>query len=126
MDILKELQQNGIKTAVATYKKENLAVKLLEHFGLSDNLNVMHGADDKVTLTKQDIIKLCITECGITDLSEVVMIGDSVYDAVGAENVGVDFIGVTYGMGFKSCEDILQHKNIGCADTVSEILKFII
>lgn len=37
--------------------------------------------------------------------NNVLMVGDSVYDFEGAAKVGVDFIGVLYGFGFKK-EDV--------------------
>lgn len=33
------------------------------------------------------------------------LIGDSKYDALGAKEIGIDFIAVTYGFGFKSAND---------------------
>ena len=60
---------------------------------------------------------------GILNSKKAVMIGDSTIDAQGAEELGIDFIGVTYGFGFK--ENLLNKdiKNIGWANTPREILK---
>ena len=37
--------------------------------------------------------------------NNVLMVGDSVYDFEGAVEIGIDFIGVLYGFGFKK-EDV--------------------
>lgn len=39
-----------------------------------------------------------MVDLGVTDYSNAVMIGDSSHDAIGAEKIGMDFIGVTYGL----------------------------
>ena len=50
-------------------------------------------------MTKADTIRQAMSTLGIAN--NVLMVGDSVYDFEGAVNVGVDFIGVLYGFGFK-------------------------
>ena len=53
------------------------------------------------------------------------MIGDSIYDAIGAEEAGIDFIAVTYGYGFKNKEEASQVKNVFIAENVSDIISFL-
>ena len=53
--------------------------------------------------------------------SECVLIGDSKYDAIGAEQAGIDFIGVTYGFGFKSSDNLNSFKYVGIANSVNEL-----
>ena len=54
------------------------------------------------------------------------MVGDSDNDAIGAESIGVEFIGVTYGFGFKNANDVNKFKNIGVANTCQEVASLII
>mgnify|MGYP000349853696 CR=1 FL=1 len=61
------------------------------------------GIDTKEQLSKSDIIQAALKEMGQTNASAV-LIGDSQYDAEGAEKAGVSFIGVTYGFGFFRCK----------------------
>lgn len=124
-ELFSALRDCGAKTAVATYKREDYALRLLRHFGFHNYTDVMHGGDHENKLKKRDIIELCIKESGITDKSRVVMVGDTAHDAIGAEQMGVDFIGVTFGFGFHSREDVNEHKNVGTADTALQILELI-
>ena len=57
--------------------------------------------------------------------AQCVMVGDSDNDAIGAEGIGCPFIGVTYGFGFESKEDVMEFKNIGIASTPAEIFEII-
>ena len=123
-ELLDELIKRGIKPAVATYKREDYALKLLRRFGFDSYTDVMFGGDHENILKKKDIIQKCITAADVTDPSRVLMIGDSTGDALGAEALGVDFVAVTYGYGFKSADDLKDIKHIGIADTPSDIIRF--
>lgn len=124
IDLLKELQMKDIKIGVATYKREDYAISILEHFGIAPFCITMHGADNFNKLTKADIVNMCIDELG-TEKREVVLVGDTEHDALGAERAGVPFLGVTYGFGFKTKADVDHYPNIGCANSAKEILNFI-
>ena len=123
-ELMKTLRDKGYKNAVATYKREDYAIDIVTHFGLGELADVIHGADNFNKLTKSDIIRLCIDEMGFAP-AECVMVGDSDNDAIGAKGIGCPFIGVTYGFGFTSKEDVDQFENIGSADDPAAILRFL-
>lgn len=120
------LRENGIKTAVATYKREDYAITLLKKFSFDRYTDIIFGGDHENKLKKSDIIEKCIATSKVTDKRRVVMIGDTLNDAVGAEKIGVDFIAVTYGFGFKSEADLNNTSYVGCADTPMGVLDFIV
>ncbi|MFQ8981611.1 MAG: HAD hydrolase-like protein [Waltera sp.] len=124
-DVLQKLEESEIASAVATYKREDYALTLLKHYGFDKYMPIMHGADHENKLKKQDIIQICIDEAGISDKSRVIMVGDTIHDAVGAEKLGVDFIGVTYGFGFKSLEETTTVPNIGFVENPMDIIKLV-
>ncbi|MCQ2291987.1 MAG: HAD hydrolase-like protein [Bacteroidales bacterium] len=124
-ELLKQLKDAGKRLAVATYKREDYALMILKHFGFDRYFDVMRGADDKNQLKKVDIVNLCISEMnGLKD--NAVLVGDTLHDAIGAQEAGVDFLGVTYGFGFTSREDVDKYPNIGCAKKVNEIFSLIV
>jgi len=123
-ELFARLRERGITPAVATFKREDTALDVLCHFGFDKYTDIMYGGDHENKLTKRDIIEKCIVSGGVTDKSRVVMIGDTHFDAEGAEQIGVDFIGVTYGFGYKSAEDVVGKTVIGASDTALGILKF--
>jgi len=124
IETLKALSDNGIALGVATYKREDYAIQVLQHFGIAPYCKTMHGADNFNRRTKVDIIELCIRELGV-GREEIVLVGDTEYDAVGAVNAGVDFIGVTFGFGFKAESDVSRYPNIGCVGSLEQIVELI-
>lgn len=54
------------------------------------------------------------------------MVGDSDNDAIGADSIGLDFVGVTYRFGFKDSEDTNRYPKVGCAGTLLELLYILI
>lgn len=125
IESLKTLKEAGVKLAVATLKKQDMAERICEKFGLDTVFDCIYGSDAQDNLKKCDIIDLCCKELGV-DKSEAVMIGDTVFDAEGAEKAGSPFLAVTYGFGFHSQEDLDGHETVGIAETASDIAGFFI
>ena len=84
-ELFEKLRHEGIRTAIATYKREDYALTLLKAFGFDRYTDIMYGGDNENKLKKKDIIEKCIKTAGVTDLSRVVMVGDTDHDAIGAE-----------------------------------------
>ncbi len=124
MEVMEALKERGIGIAVATYKRHDYAVKICSHFGFSRYSDVIYGSDHFNKLKKLDIIRMCLNDMEATDYRRAVMIGDSSFDAIGAQQIGCDFIGVTYGFDFKTQEDVLKYPAAGSADSPMEILKY--
>ncbi len=125
LETLKELKGAGVTLAVATYKREDYALKILDYFGLSDYFNVIHGADHENKLKKSDIIRMCMDEVGIKERQKILLIGDTENDETGAKKVGIDFLGVSYGFGYKVNEEIMGSYAIGYANNPIEILNYV-
>ncbi len=124
-ETLEKLRENGVKLCIASLKKEDMVKKICAHFGISELFDSLHGTDPLDKLSKSDIIKICMDDTGITGMKDAVMIGDSKYDAIGAEEAGCAFLGVTYGFGFHTDEDVYQYDAVGAAHSAAEIVKFI-
>lgn len=122
--LCEKLKARGVNIAVATYKKEDYAIMLLKHFRFDEYFRVMHGADGQNKLTKADIINICCAELGGSK-DTTALIGDTENDAKGAEMAGVKFIGVTYGFGFRTVQDVDAFPNIGTAASPEEVAEII-
>ena len=122
-ELCEELKKRDVRMAVATYKREDYALKLLRHFNFDRYCDPMHGADPNNILRKDDIVRMCMEEMG-ADKENTVLIGDTVHDALGAGRAGVGFIAVTYGFGFKTAEDVKEYSNAGVAEKAMDILNF--
>lgn len=105
--LLKLLKEQGKKIAVATLKQQVTTEEMLNDFHLLQYMDGVYGPDAREKDTKASLL-----ERGLEDLKvekeKSVLVGDSIYDAQGAQQVNMDFIGVTYGLGFHNIEEIKQ------------------
>ncbi len=118
--LLLELNTDGYKLGVCTYKREDMAKLLLEDKGLAEYFRVIHGQDAEGRMSKTEVLQLTMKDLGVTPV-ETVMVGDAYTDAEGATGAGAHFLAVTYGFGFQTTEDALKYPNIGIAETPEEI-----
>ena len=98
--LLADLRAHGYRMVIATSKPEPFAVKILEHFALLPYFDRVCGASlDEKRSTKSDVIAYTLSECGITDVRDALMIGDRHHDVDGAHDHGLRAIGVLWGYG---------------------------
>ncbi|RKR75753.1 HAD hydrolase-like protein [Frondihabitans australicus] len=104
-DILRRTHEAGIPSSLATSKPEAPATLMLDHFGLSQYLDVITGASaDEVRSAKADVVEEALrrlTERGI-DVSRPVLIGDRHHDVEGAAEHGVPVIFAEWGYGSRA------------------------
>ena len=125
-ELMKALIKAEIKVGIATYKREDYAKKLLCEKGFDRYTKYMYGSDFEGKLKKQDIIRICLGDMGCTDYSKAVYIGDSKSDGKGANDVGMNFIAVTYGFGFKTVEEALEYNPISVVGSCIGLLNLIL
>lgn len=123
-ELLQELREEGYLLGVCTYKREDQAKMLLEDKGLAQHFHVIHGQDPEGKLSKAEVLQLTLKDLGVTP-EEAVMVGDAYTDAVGARDAGVAFLGVTYGFGFVTEEDVAEYPHVGVANTPKEIAEIL-
>ncbi len=121
---LSVLKNEGYTLAVATSKPEVFAKKILDHFNLSSYFTKICGATmDSSRSKKGDVIAYALKELNVTDLSQVVMIGDRQHDVVGAHQNGLKAIGVLYGYGDE--EEMKTYKADYIASNLTELTEII-
>lgn len=99
-ELVDKLFADGKKLFVVTSKPADIAKRIIEHFGLDSKFVCVIGPDrSERSPSKKELIERAISENSIVDKSKVVMIGDRKYDIEGANDAGVDSIGVLYGYG---------------------------
>ena len=99
-EMLKTLNAAGKRVIVATAKPEEMAQSVLAHFKLTQYFEYIAGASmDETRNNKTAVIKYALEIGDITDLSQVVMVGDRHHDMEGAAANGIGSIGVLYGYG---------------------------
>ncbi len=122
METLERLRGSGVRCAIASYKPERYVIPLLKHFGFDRYMDSIHGSDPGGLLTKADIISLCVRECGSPDNASVLRVGDSEYDARGAEALGMDFAAAMYGFGFAGMETLEGIPHVAKLETPDGLL----
>lgn len=122
-EVLFLLKSAGKKLAVATSKPEHFAVKILKHFSLEKYFDVIAGATmDGTRINKDDVIDYAIKQLSVTDKSKILMIGDRMYDVIGAKEMGIDCLAVSYGYG--SREELENAHATFIVDNTKELLNF--
>ena len=118
-DLLKALKEAGHTLLIATSKPENMAIEILEKFELSQYFERICGATlDRSRISKEDVIAYLLGLSGTAE--NMVMVGDTAFDVVGAAAHGISTIGVSWGYG--SVEEMQQAGAIAIANTMGELL----
>lgn len=117
-DLLAQLRQEGHKLYVATSKPEQMSMDILNKFELSQYFDLLAGATlDGSRDTKADVIAYLLQQTG-SDM-EAIMVGDTVYDVIGAAHHGIPTIGVSWGYG--SVPEMVEAGAKAIAHTMEEL-----
>ena len=117
-DLLSQLRQEGHELYVATSKPEQMSMDILNKFELSQYFDLLAGATlDGSRDTKADVIAYLLQQTG-SDM-EAIMVGDTVYDVVGAAHHGIPTIGVSWGYG--SVPEMVEAGATAIAHTMEEL-----
>lgn len=99
-DMLSSLKNAGKKLALATSKPIKFTSMIMREFDLEKYFDFIGGASsDSSKELKSDVIKMGLEALDVKDLSNALMVGDRLYDIVGAKECGLDSMGVLYGYG---------------------------
>ena len=99
-EVLDELQKTGIMMGVATSKPEDVAEKVLEYFELKKYFSVICAAPNNgLNGEKPGRIRAAIEEARALgcEAKNVIMVGDTRFDVLGAHECGIPCVGVTWG-----------------------------
>ena len=118
-ELLASLHEQGICTAVATLKLERFAKAMLADAGLTFTPGAIFG-EDGTGLSKAYLLKQAMAHTQKSP-TQSILVGDSKYDALGAQQAGCDFIAVTYGWGFSCLEEASAGYHTAVAANVKEL-----
>ena len=118
-ELLEALKAQGHRLFVATSKPEEMSVRTLEHFDLAKYFEIIAGATlDRSRLEKSDVIAYLLQQAG--SVENCIMIGDTVFDVVGAAAHKIPTIGVAWGYG--KVEDMKNAGAMAIAETPEQLL----
>ena len=121
-DLLETLKRQGHMLLVATSKPEALSIEIMEHFDIAKYFDRICGASlDRSRSSKEDVIAYLLEEYRACE--NMIMVGDTAFDVMGAAAHGIPTIGVAWGYG--SVEDMQKAGAVAIAQSVSELLVFL-
>lgn len=119
--LLKTLKEKGFKLVVATSKPTVFAEQIVQHFHIDSYFEWIVGSNlDGSRTSKTEIIQYILDRYSNYNLDDFIMIGDRKHDIIGATNMGIDSIGVTYGYG--SIEELSQSDPTYIVDSVVQLI----
>lgn len=121
-ELLQRLKNEGCRLFVATSKPEGMSVEILEKFGLAHYFEKICGATlDGSRSHKADVIAYLLEQ--VDGVENVVMVGDTAFDVIGAKAHGIPTIGVSWGYG--SASDMEDAGAAAIAHSMDELFDLI-
>lgn len=121
-ELLETLKAEGHKLYVATSKPEQMSVDILQHFDLAKYFDQICGATmDTSRTNKEAVIAYLLEQNGRAD--NMVMVGDTKFDVIGARAHGIPTVGVSWGYG--EVGDMVDAGAVAIADTAGELLELL-
>ena len=122
-ELLEALKEEGYTLYVASSKPEWMCVEILKHFDLAKYFDMICGATmDTSRTNKEAVIEYLIQENGKT--GNMIMVGDTKFDVLGAKFHGIPCIGVSWGYG--SVTEMQEAGAMSIAETMTELQNLLI
>ena len=121
IDMLNRLKDAGLTLTIATSKPMVNAIKIAKHLKFDQYFDIIAGCElDGTRSRKKEVIDYVLSND--TYKKQVsVMIGDRKYDIIGAREVDIASIGVTWGYG--SREELKKEKPTLIVDSIEELIE---
>ena len=117
-ELLEKLVDQGHLLYVATSKPEQMSIDILEHFDLAKYFTLICGASLDLSRNSKDAVIAYLLEQADAD-GEIVMVGDTAFDVLGAKAHGIPTIGVSWGYG--KVEDMEKAGAAAIVHTMQEL-----
>lgn len=117
--LLQQLSQD-YPLYITTTKTAPVAKEMTHHFGIDHFFDGIYGSSPE-TPHKSDVIRQVLNKYHIPTY-ETVIIGDTKYDMIGAQETGIKKLAVTWGFGEQA--DLLNYHPDWIAHTANDILGY--
>ena len=122
-ETLAALKNAGHTLYVATSKPEEMSKEILQKFELAQYFDLICGATfDGSRDSKESVIAYLLEQAG--GVSNAVMVGDTVFDIVGAAAHGMPGIGVSWGYG--NVQEMVDAGAAAIAHSMEELLSLLL
>ncbi len=121
---LAKLKAQGYVLGVASSKPEYFVEKILKHFSMDQYFDAVVGSELSGQRTrKSEVVEEALRRLGCDQKrEEVILVGDRKYDVLGARDMGIDCIAVSYGYG--SWEELNEVRPAVIVSSVKELEDF--
>ena len=100
-EVLEAVKQKDLKIGMATSKPEGMAEDVAKYLKIYDYFDIICGADLHGPIQSKASVLNKLFESSDFVKEESVLIGDTKFDVEGANEVGIDCLGVSWGTGTK-------------------------
>lgn len=121
--MLESLVDKGYMLAIATGKARRGLEPVLKETGLKHLFHGSRCADETRSKPHPQMLEELLDEFGVMS-NDAVMVGDTEYDMLMANSIGMDALAVSYGVHDK--KNILKHEPISCVDSISELSEWLL
>lgn len=123
-EILRNLKRKGYRIGVASSKPESSCQTILKYFAIDKYFDEVVGAtmDGRIN-SKIEVLNEAIRRMQLTNLNDIVLIGDTRFDVLGAKEAGIDCIGVSFGFG--TTEELEAYGAVCICDNMREVEEYI-
>ena len=124
-ELLQALVASGKTLALATSKPAVYAERILAHFDIAKYFVFVAGSElDGSRSRKSELIRYALDNIGCTDLSRAVMVGDREHDIIGANEIGINSIGVLHGYGSKN--ELRNANATNITENINELARYLL
>ena len=121
--LLEGLKAEGYTLYVASSKPEWMCVEILKHFELDGYFDMICGATMDTSRTNKEAVIAYLLEQNHT-YGEIIMVGDTKFDILGAKAHGIPAIGVSWGYG--EAAQMLDAGAVAIADSTEQLLTLLV
>ena len=122
-ELLRNLQDNGVKIAVASNKYQQATEKIIAHYFGDIDFVAVYGQREGVNVKPDPSVEFSILSDAKVPKSEVLYVGDSGVDMETARRACVDSVGVTWG--FRSEKELNEYHADMIVNKASDIFDIV-
>ena len=122
-ELLRNLQDNGVKIAVASNKYQQATEKIIAHYFGDIDFVAVYGQREGVNVKPDPSVVFSILSDAKVPKSEVLYVGDSGVDMETARRACVDSVGVTWG--FRSEKELNEYQADMIVNKASDIFDIV-
>lgn len=127
VELCRHLKDLGYGLALASSKPQHMCVDICQRFGFAPYLDQIVGPAGDDDWTKADVIREAMRRMGLRDQDKpkILMVGDRLYDVLGAKECGLDCVGVEF-FGYAAHGELAEAGAVAVVQTTQELETYIL